>query len=108
MLINHLITIVSRGIGNCIDSKDILSNFSKQKGNAVVFLRLTMSAFYTNNLYKFVHFSLFQGANISQLERDIGSEQFPPNEHYFGLVNVSLISVTCTSEISVNSCVLEP
>ncbi|XP_028172741.1 ubiquitin carboxyl-terminal hydrolase 46 isoform X3 [Ostrinia nubilalis] len=27
------------------------------------------------------------GANISQLERDIGSEQFPPNEHYFGLVN---------------------
>lgn len=32
---------------------------------------------------------LFQGANISQLERDIGSEQFPPNEHYFGLVNVS-------------------
>lgn len=32
---------------------------------------------------------MFQGANISQLERDIGSEQFPPNEHYFGLVNVS-------------------
>ena len=31
-----------------------------------------------------------QGANISQLERDIGSDQFPPNEHYFGLVNVSL------------------
>ncbi|XP_065158494.1 ubiquitin carboxyl-terminal hydrolase 46 [Atheta coriaria] len=27
------------------------------------------------------------GANISQLERDIGSEQFPANEHYFGLVN---------------------
>ncbi|XP_069676930.1 ubiquitin carboxyl-terminal hydrolase 46 isoform X2 [Periplaneta americana] len=27
------------------------------------------------------------GANISQLERDIGSDQFPPNEHYFGLVN---------------------
>lgn len=32
---------------------------------------------------------LLQGANISQLERDIGSDQFPPNEHYFGLVNVS-------------------
>lgn len=30
-----------------------------------------------------------QGANVSQLERDIGSDQFPPNEHYFGLVNVS-------------------
>ncbi|ENN81211.1 hypothetical protein HUJ04_009191 [Dendroctonus ponderosae] len=29
----------------------------------------------------------FQGTNISQLERDIGSEQFPCNEHYFGLVN---------------------
>lgn len=34
-------------------------------------------------------FIYFQGANISQLERDIGSEQFPANEHYFGLVNVS-------------------
>ncbi|KAJ8682759.1 hypothetical protein QAD02_018551 [Eretmocerus hayati] len=28
-----------------------------------------------------------RGANISQLEKDIGSDQFPPNEHYFGLVN---------------------
>lgn len=28
------------------------------------------------------------GTNISQLERDIGSD-FPANEHYFGLVNVS-------------------
>ena len=37
-----------------------------------------------------MYFMLFQGANISQLERDIGSDQFPPNEHYFGLVNVSL------------------
>ncbi|KYM76965.1 Ubiquitin carboxyl-terminal hydrolase 46 [Atta colombica] len=27
------------------------------------------------------------GTTISQLERDIGSDQFPPNEHYFGLVN---------------------
>nr|CAG4651833.1 EOG090X06IH [Triops cancriformis] len=27
------------------------------------------------------------GTNASQLERDIGSEQFPPNEHYFGLIN---------------------
>lgn len=29
------------------------------------------------------------GANISQLERDIGSD-FPANERYFGLVNVSV------------------
>lgn len=29
------------------------------------------------------------GASISQLERDIGSD-FPANEHYFGLVNVSI------------------
>ncbi|KAE8745579.1 hypothetical protein FOCC_FOCC007690 [Frankliniella occidentalis] len=28
-----------------------------------------------------------QGANVSQLERDIGADQFPPNEHFFGLVN---------------------
>lgn len=32
-----------------------------------------------------------QGGNVSQLERDIGSDQFPPNEHYFGLVNVSIV-----------------
>lgn len=29
-----------------------------------------------------------QGANASALEKEIGSEQFPVNEHYFGLVNV--------------------
>lgn len=34
-----------------------------------------------------LNFQHRMGANISQLERDIGSEQFPPNEHYFGLVN---------------------
>ena len=33
--------------------------------------------------------SSFQGANASQLEKEIGSDQFPANEHYFGLVNVS-------------------
>ncbi|XP_041973238.1 ubiquitin carboxyl-terminal hydrolase 46 [Aricia agestis] len=34
-----------------------------------------------------LNFQQRMGANISQLEKDIGSEQFPPNEHYFGLVN---------------------
>lgn len=34
--------------------------------------------------------SLFQGTNASALEKDIGPEQFPINEHYFGLVNVSI------------------
>ena len=33
------------------------------------------------------------GANASQLEKDIGSDLFPPNEHYFGLV--SLIPTIC-------------
>lgn len=37
-----------------------------------------------------IFYFVIQGANISQLERDIGSDQFPPNEHYFGLVNVSM------------------
>lgn len=32
---------------------------------------------------------LLQGANASALEKEIGPEQFPVNEHYFGLVNVS-------------------
>ncbi|CAG0914873.1 unnamed protein product [Notodromas monacha] len=27
------------------------------------------------------------GTNASQLEREIGTDQFPPNEHYFGFVN---------------------
>ena len=31
-----------------------------------------------------------QGANASALEKEIGADQFPPNEHYFGLVNVSI------------------
>lgn len=31
-----------------------------------------------------------QGTNASALEKDIGPEQFPINEHYFGLVNVSI------------------
>ena len=29
------------------------------------------------------------GANASQLEKDIGSDLFPPNEHYFGLASES-------------------
>lgn len=35
-----------------------------------------------------------QGANASALEKEIGSEQFPVNEHYFGLVNVSTRTFT--------------
>ena len=34
---------------------------------------------------------VLKGANASQLEKDIGSDLFPANEHYFGLVNVSFI-----------------
>lgn len=45
-----------------------------------------------------------QGANISQLERDIGSDQFPPNEHYFGLVNVSLFFSKYTNTDIYNRC----
>ena len=32
---------------------------------------------------------VLKGANASQLEKDIGTDMFPANEHYFGLVNVS-------------------
>ena len=32
---------------------------------------------------------MLQGGNTSQLEKDIGAEMFPHNEHFFGLVNVS-------------------
>jgi hypothetical protein len=31
---------------------------------------------------------VLKGGNTSQLEKDIGSDVFPANEHYFGLVNV--------------------
>ena len=37
--------------------------------------------------------SLSQGTNASALEKDIGPEQFPINEHYFGLVNVSIYAL---------------
>lgn len=48
----------------------------------------------------FVH---LQGANASALEKEIGSEQFPVNEHYFGLVNVSephSLKIQCFEYIS--------
>lgn len=46
--------------------------------------------YYSNNVcVTFVACLLFQGTNASALEKDIGPEQFPINEHYFGLVNVS-------------------
>ncbi|XP_066287445.1 ubiquitin carboxyl-terminal hydrolase 46 isoform X1 [Branchiostoma lanceolatum] len=34
-----------------------------------------------------MHCVVNMGANASQLEKEIGSDQFPVNEHYFGLVN---------------------
>ena len=36
---------------------------------------------------------VLKGANASQLEKDIGSDLFPANEHFFGLVNVSTNSL---------------
>ena len=36
---------------------------------------------------------VLKGANASQLEKDIGSDLFPANEHFFGLVNVSIIQL---------------
>lgn len=53
---------------------------------------------------------IFQGANASALEKEIGPEQFPVNEHYFGLVNVCTSSNTTHVRIfpsffpSINSC----
>lgn len=41
------------------------------------------------NIHHFMSL-VFQGTNASALEKDIGPEQFPINEHYFGLVNVSI------------------
>ncbi|RMB98263.1 hypothetical protein DUI87_25166 [Hirundo rustica rustica] len=38
-------------------------------------------------LYNFLKGGCRQGANASALEKEIGPEQFPVNEHYFGLVN---------------------
>ncbi len=39
-------------------------------------------------------FDLLKGGTASQLEKDIGSDQFPANEHYFGLVNVSDVTLS--------------
>uniref|UniRef100_A0A8C9WX73 Ubiquitin carboxyl-terminal hydrolase n=1 Tax=Sander lucioperca TaxID=283035 RepID=A0A8C9WX73_SANLU len=38
-------------------------------------------------LLTFLNSTRFTGANASALEKEIGPEQFPVNEHYFGLVN---------------------
>lgn len=52
-----------------------------------------------------------QGTNASALEKDIGPEQFPINEHYFGLVNVSVtehgISSIC-QDVNHNRDMVEP
>lgn len=45
-------------------------------------------------MFSLYFFFCFQGANASALEKEIGPEQFPVNEHYFGLVNVSVSGVT--------------
>lgn len=51
----------------------------------------TLSSSPTTYAGTFAHrFSPPQGANASQLEKEIGADQFPPNEHYIGLVNVSI------------------
>ena len=56
--------------------------------------------FFLNTIVNFhvliVRFLCSQGANASQLEKEIGPHEFPQNEHYFGLVNVSLIDDSCT------------
>ena len=33
---------------------------------------------------------VLKGSTATQLEKDIGADQFPPNEHFFGLVNVRI------------------
>ena len=38
------------------------------------------------------------GANASQLEKDIGSDLFPANEHYFGLVCITIYVVIRLSD----------
>ncbi|MEJ1281805.1 hypothetical protein NN561_012756 [Cricetulus griseus] len=43
--------------------------------------------FYSVNMEVYIFYSLVKGANASALEKEIGPEQFPVNEHYFGLVN---------------------
>lgn len=37
------------------------------------------------------------------MEKDIGSDQFPPNEHYFGLVNVSVTLHKCETDIAIEN-----
>lgn len=61
-------------------------------------------SWWKKNISNIVFYCIFQGANISQLERDIGSDQFPPNERYFGLVNVSitLLLIICKRKIVLN------
>ena len=34
---------------------------------------------------------VLKGGNASQLEKDIGSDQFPANEHFFGFLVATLV-----------------
>uniref|UniRef100_A0A8D2CSM9 Uncharacterized protein n=1 Tax=Sciurus vulgaris TaxID=55149 RepID=A0A8D2CSM9_SCIVU len=43
------------------------------------------------------------GANASALEKEIGPEQFPVNEHYFGLVNFGN-TCYCNSNVRPSCC----
>ena len=47
-----------------------------------------------------------QGNNYSHLEKEIGSDQLPANEHYFGLVNVSsfFLNTFCRFEVNYEHC----
>uniref|UniRef100_A0A915HI38 ubiquitinyl hydrolase 1 n=1 Tax=Romanomermis culicivorax TaxID=13658 RepID=A0A915HI38_ROMCU len=45
-----------------------------------------ISSFYERSILQTLVF-LFQGQNTSQLEKEIGADQLPINEHFFGLVN---------------------
>ena len=46
------------------------------------------------------------GANASQLEKDIGSDLFPANEHYFGLVCIfRVFRVPCVTATFILTCI---
>ena len=46
------------------------------------------------------------GANASQLEKDIGSDLFPANEHYFGLVSIfRVFRVPCVTPTFILTCI---
>ena len=75
-------------IGDCVSHKKCMYKIVKEReggGAKRRSLRKWKRYFF---LFRLIPCTM--GSNASQLEKDIGAELFPSNEHYFGLVSINI------------------